>query len=264
MIRGLHALSILLSFCLLGCVGVMRAPQRTRSGLGPTANVDLSFMKPAQTSRSEVLEKLKAVDTGFRSDRFFVGRWCTSKWVAFVGFAYQGPGTVSADRMWHAVNLLVEFDGRGVVRTFEVFPSKMLPAKLARLAPEVTVTSGDEIVSAGQASVESRRLTHLILTPESLEITQLRNHKNVSYKVPAKELSGIAPAHGADDNPDYVAVDLHFSHDLETFGGHGGNKLPLQITVPQVIVLLRYASDHQNHAITPGNANLPSGSLRPF
>jgi hypothetical protein len=45
----------------------------------------MGFLKQGHTPRDEVLEKLKATDTGFVSDCCFVGRWRTLKsavWIA--------------------------------------------------------------------------------------------------------------------------------------------------------------------------------------
>jgi hypothetical protein len=88
-------LTLSLAFCLVGCIGATRLPERTRGQRGPTQKIDLSFLQSGETSRTEVAEKLNPIDTGIKSDRFFVGRWDTSKWGGWAFLAGYG-GAVGA------------------------------------------------------------------------------------------------------------------------------------------------------------------------
>src|SRR5713226_4051618 len=109
---------VLLLLCLLmpGCAGVTRVPERARTPQGSEKKIDLSFMQPGQTTRAEVAEKLKQVDTGFQSDHFFLGRWNSSKWGGWIAAVGLGTSAGGAARFWHDVNLLLEFDDKGTLK----------------------------------------------------------------------------------------------------------------------------------------------------
>src|SRR6267154_4443252 len=99
---------LLLSLAFTSCVGVTRVPARVHTPQGSGKKIDLSFIQPGNTSRTEVAEKLKLVDTGFQSDHFFLGRWTDSKWGGWALVAGDNSATGGAKRFWHNVNLLVE------------------------------------------------------------------------------------------------------------------------------------------------------------
>ena len=64
---------------LLGCIGATPLHKRTRTPEGTVVrDIDLSFLHPGQTTRAEVKEKLKLIDTGYQGDHFFLGRWSSS------------------------------------------------------------------------------------------------------------------------------------------------------------------------------------------
>jgi hypothetical protein len=98
-------------------------------------NVDLAFIHPGQTMRAEVKEKLKLIDTGYQSDRFFLGRWSSSTWGTWV-FVGMGRGVGNAGRSWKSGNLLVEFDDAGIVKRFEPFDDSKALRQLAPVAAD--------------------------------------------------------------------------------------------------------------------------------
>jgi hypothetical protein len=58
--------ALLLCVTLTGCIGATPLPKRTRTPEGTEVkDVDLTFIHPGQTTRAEVREKLKLLDTGF-------------------------------------------------------------------------------------------------------------------------------------------------------------------------------------------------------
>src|SRR5208283_871469 len=68
---------IALALCttLLGCIGATPLHKHTRTPEGTEVkDIDLSFLHPGQTTRAEVREKLKLIDTGYQGDHFFLGR----------------------------------------------------------------------------------------------------------------------------------------------------------------------------------------------
>jgi hypothetical protein len=121
----------LLCACLCCCVGVTPMRRRTVAQQGPTSNIDLTFLKAGRTTRAEVQEQLKLTNVGLEDGRVFVGRWRTSRWGGWIAFGTPaGYGGVGGGRLWNNANLLVQFDGNGTVENYEVFPDKLLIAKL--------------------------------------------------------------------------------------------------------------------------------------
>jgi hypothetical protein len=73
----------------------------------------------------------EAYNVGLEDGRVFVGRWRTSRWGGWIAFGTPaGYGGVGGGRLWNNANLLVQFDGNGTVENYEVFPDKLLIAKL--------------------------------------------------------------------------------------------------------------------------------------
>jgi hypothetical protein len=121
---------------LLGCIGATPLHKHTRTPEGTEIkDIDLSFLHPGQTTRAEVKEKLKLIDTGYQGDHFFLGRWSSSTWAAWA--VYPDPRFPSTGgRVWKSGNLLVEFDDAGVVKGFEPFNDAKAPRYLAPVAAD--------------------------------------------------------------------------------------------------------------------------------
>jgi len=66
------------------------------------------------------------------------------------------------------------------------------------------------------------------------------------FKVPATQFVNIGTATGAGNVSDPVCTTqvLHFSSDLKQAGGPRGKKLYLRVTVPELVMLLSYLSQH--------------------
>src|SRR5216683_831280 len=123
-------LLMLLACCFTGCIGVTRVPERVRTPQGSQKKIDLSFLQPGKTTHAEVMEKLKLVDSGFQSERFFLGRWTDSKWGGWAVAVGDGNSAGGAKRCWENVNLLAEFDDKETLTRYEIFPDKRLIEKL--------------------------------------------------------------------------------------------------------------------------------------
>jgi|SRR5215467_571942 len=88
-------------------------------------NVDVGFIHFGQTTRAEIKEKLKLIDTGYQGDRFFLGRWASSTWGGWIILAGMCCEAVGGGGMvWKSGNLLVEFDDSGTVVRSEPFPAE--------------------------------------------------------------------------------------------------------------------------------------------
>jgi hypothetical protein len=221
--------------------------QRTVTPQGPTANINLGFFKQGETQRSVVLDKLKAVDTGLVSDRYFIGRWRTSKAGAWIAFGTPaGYGGVAADRLWHNTNLVVRFDSNGVIQAYETFPDKLFVEKLLPVALEEKLKDPEQLETSLTFAGHEIPV-NLVLSKDHLEVEETEHFKNMKhrpqyhYSVPRKELQKVTVSH-FQNNVTYLEVSLHFLTDLKNFQGPRGNKTTLQMTVPQLITVLSYTS----------------------
>ena len=242
---------LVLVFCagLCGCVGVMPMRSRTVTPQGPSATIDLSFLKPGSVSRADVLDKLKATDTGVESDHFFVGRWRASKWAAWMAVGTPaGYGGVGGDRIWKNANLLVTFDANGNVESYEVFADKQVVAKLAPVARERKLSESEQVdvlTVLGDTDIA----TNLVLKRDSMEIAE--SERSVAFKqrpqyhftVPVQDFKGVSLAR-FQDNVTFLDVNFHFNEDLRRFHGPRGKSVSLHMAMPQLITVLAYAEVH--------------------
>ena len=128
---------------LAGCAGAMRLPARSHGPAGANIEhreLDMSFLQPGTTSRTEVLNKLAVIDTGPSTPRLFWGRWSESKWGYWWFVAANGQAIGDARRIWHLKNLLLTFDENGVVQERQVFENdralwSALGEKLSHASP---------------------------------------------------------------------------------------------------------------------------------
>ena len=231
---------------LAGCIGVVPMRRRTVTQQGATANIDTHFLTPGQTPRAEVLDKLHSTDTGFTSDRFFVGRWRTSRAAAWIAIGTPaGYGGFAADRLWRNTNLVVRFAGDGAVESFELFPDKMIAEKLAPVAQQQKLSIPEKLEASFTLS-GTEIPVNLVLSKESLEFAELarfHHRPKYHYTVPRQDLERVT-VDRYQDNVAYLNVTFHFARDLRDFKGPRGKKIGLQMTVPELITVLAYASEH--------------------
>ncbi len=124
-------LPLLLSGLLAACVVPVRVPTHNLGPRGDEGKSDLSFLHIGQTTRSDVLDKLAWMDTGYRNDRLFLGRWSGSSWaIAWaIGGYYAAEGGV--DRTYGTHNLVIRFDQKGIVAEFYPVPDSKLSQEFA-------------------------------------------------------------------------------------------------------------------------------------
>lgn len=127
-----NALVIVSVLTIPACVVVpVRVPKQERDVTGKPVDLDLTFLKSGSTTRDELTKKLAAVDTGINESNFFWGRWDSSTWRSTaVGFVPP-----EGERLWHAQNLLVQFEASGVVKNWAIVDDKGLTRQLTLLAP---------------------------------------------------------------------------------------------------------------------------------
>lgn len=118
-----------LLFCSACIVIPVRARELSRNAAGVDQRLDFGFLKVGITSRSEVTKKLEAIDTG-TNERFFWGRWQSSKWYVGGGTMFGGGG---GDRVWTTHNVLIQFDPQDRVGEWMTVDGKDLDSHLDAL-----------------------------------------------------------------------------------------------------------------------------------
>ncbi len=242
-------LGIALALCvmLLGCIGATPLHKHTRTPEGTEVkDIDLSFLHPGQTTRAEVREKLKLIDTGYQGDHFFLGRWSSSTWAAWM--VYPDPRFPSAaGRVWKSGNLLVEFDDAGVVKRFEPFNDAKAPRYLAPVAADTPLQLASPLelpvkyyLLAGGQIVDAK----IVLSKGSFDFEELgERKKKQKFSLPASEVLRVeTPVVIRFPHPIYISQRLHCARDLKKIGGPRGRDLNLEVTMPQLVTLMRYVA----------------------
>ena len=111
---------------LIGCMVIpVRAPESTKNTLGTKEQLDFSFLKGGATTHNDVTKNLGAIDTGV-NERFFWGRWQSSKWFIVAGSIGGGGG----DRVWKVHNILIQFDSNDIVSDWAIIGDNELDKRL--------------------------------------------------------------------------------------------------------------------------------------
>jgi outer membrane protein assembly factor BamE (lipoprotein component of BamABCDE complex) len=242
--------SMTLALCaiLLACIGATPLPKRTRTPEGTVVkSLDLTFIHPGQTTRAEVREKLKLIDTGYEGDHFFLGRWSSSTWGGWYILAGGYRAATGGGRVWKSGNLLVEFDDAGVVKRFELFDD---PKALQRLVP-VAADTPLQLASplelpvnywkvAGSEKVDAK----ITLSRGTFEFEELgKLKKRYKFSLPASEVLRVeTPVTILDPDPTYTSQRLRCARNLKKIGGPSGRDLNLELTVPQLLTLMSYVA----------------------
>jgi outer membrane protein assembly factor BamE (lipoprotein component of BamABCDE complex) len=230
---------------LLGCIGAAPLPKHTRTPEGTEVkDIDLSFLLSGQTTRAEVKDKLKLIDTGYQGDHFFVGRWSSSTsgaWAIVLGV----PGF--AGRIWKSGNLLVEFDDAGRVKRFEPFDDAKAPRYLAPVAADTPLQLASPLelpvkyyLLAGGQFVDAK----IVLSKGSFDFEELGNRKKKhKFSLPASEVLRVeTPVIIRFPDPTYISQRLRCARDLKKIGGPSGRDINLKVTMPQLVALMSYVA----------------------
>lgn len=263
---------IALALCatLLGC-GATPLHKRTRTPEGTEVkNIDLSFLTPGQTTRAEVKDKLKLIDTGYQGDHFFLGRWSSSTSGAW------GPGF--AGRVWKSGNLLVEFDDAGVVKRFELFDDAKALRYLAPVAADTPLQLASslelpvkyylsEVWQLGDAKsggpmaeqlVDAKIVdAKIVLSKGTFDFEELgESKKKQKFSLPARAVLRVeTPVIIRFPDPTYISQRLHCARDLKKIGGPSGRDINLQVTMPQLVTLMSYVAQVTKSQVSPPEAD---------
>jgi hypothetical protein len=233
---------------LAGCIGATPLPKRTRTAVGTEVkNIDLTFIRPGQTTRVEVQEKLKLIDAGYHGERFFLGRWSSSSWGTWVVLTGYTNAFVGGGRVWKSGNLLVEFDDSGLVKTSKAFDDSHAIRELttvAELTPLPMDAPMELAVKYWRNGVAPPVPATIKLSANSFGFEEggeaKKKHK---FSMPAKNVLRVeTPATIRDPDPTYLVQRLRCSQNLKKIGGPSSKDLNLEVTLPQLVTLLSYVS----------------------
>jgi outer membrane protein assembly factor BamE (lipoprotein component of BamABCDE complex) len=237
---------------LLGCIGATPLPKRTRTPTGTEAkDIDISFIHVGQTARAEVKEKLKLIDTGYEGEHFFLGRWSSSTWGGWYVLAGYYNAAAGGGRVWKSGNLLVQFDSAGVVTSSTLFDDAKAISILVPVAADTALQLASPLelqvkyyLLAGGQLVDAK----IVLSKGTFEFEELgERKKKQNLSLPASEVLRVeTPVTIRFPDPIYISQRLHCARDLKKIGGPRGRDLNLEVTLPQLVTLMRYVG--QEHA----------------
>ena len=230
-----------------GCLVVpIRVPTQKEGPSSTGGSTDLSFLKVGQTTRKEVEEKLAWMDTGYRHDRLFLGRWVGSRWGVLWAAAGGYSGAAGGFRLWDRHNLIIEFDEAGVVQRFSAFPDKdLLPEITAWVAKGVTqpldLSASLSISVAHKGTWEPQPVPGKLKLGRNLLEFDERPDGNHWFSIPPCDLASLSYVDSFSKN-DASAAETLFALHLRN-KTPAGRRLVLRTEVPQLILLLRYIRD---------------------
>jgi hypothetical protein len=211
---------------MMACMVIpVRVPESTRNTLGTKEQLDFAFLKAGTTTRNDVTKNLGAIDTGV-NERFFWGRWQSSKWYVIAGSTMGAEG----DRVWNVHNILIQFDSNDLVSDWAIVGNNELDRRLDLLAEhhdsplnlpqELQVNSVWH--QASPTSLSSPTIAQLSLKEESIEYTGLcsfltMERKNIDKLTSGSSVSGTADAAKfVQDTTVELHAKLHFSVPAES------------------------------------------------
>jgi hypothetical protein len=224
-------------------------PKRTRTVQGiDEKTVDLDFIQPGKTTRGEVRDKLKLIDTDLRSERFFLGRWSSSSsggWVFLVGY---GGGVGNASRVWKNGNLLVEFTSDGIVARSETFNDSHLTARLLAVAAELSPANPETVelrVTYWKTDIDTAP-AKITISGGNLNFEELGTDKKPKkFTLPARDVDLMHPSittqgswSSSDPDPVKTRQTLHFAFNLKSVGGPRKTKIDVELTLPELVTLM--------------------------
>lgn len=243
--RSAVAAATLCLFGLSGCAGATRLPMRERGPAGEhlEKKLDLAFLDESGTRSDEVRERLSAIDTGYANPRLFWGRWSASKWGYWWFVAAQTGGAGDAKRVWHAHNVLVQFDESGIIKGKMLIDDEELWRELhSQLmeAPPLDLTQPMAIAVRGCCGV-----TDMVLTQDSIRITTrritIRRNKTSTVELSPQAIVRISHK-GVPDKGSSVGTTCHTLHLAEK--SEAGKSVHFCADPPSVAAIFQYLNQN--------------------
>ena len=237
---------------------------------GKPLTLDLTFLKSGSTTRDEITKKLAAIDTGVNQSNLFWGRWDSSKWrTTAVGFVPP-----EGERIWHAQNLLIQFDPSGLVRTWAIVDDRGLIQELELLSPgsndvpldlssplkaDIRVRQRDDIQAGlvlSSDSFEEWRVSetarHFSLKTPRTNVLRIEATPESSYYGPQ---SGYIPY----TRPDVILATVYFAKPAKVRYAEksrpAGKKLSVGVDPPTFLLLRRYIEQTKHEEQPKHEAN---------
>jgi len=203
-------------WALTACIVIpVRVPESTKNSLGNQEQLNFSLLKPGATTRNDVIKDFGAIDTGVH-ERFFWGRWQSSKWLVVAGSIGGGGG----DRVWNVRNVLIQFDSNDTVSDWAIVGDSELDKRLDLLDEHT-----DSLLNLPRASqaetLHANALNCLVLKEDSIEYTCLDSsltaaRTNIDKLTSASVISRNGdPAKLISDTKIELHARLHFSVPVE-------------------------------------------------
>ena len=250
------AQGLVLSVCaaaglaLGGCL-VAPVPMTNRvagvSGSPEQKKIDLKFVEPGKTPRSEVVQKLAWADAGIKDPHLFLGRWFTSGggwiWAVSVkGDAAEG-GT---HRNWAAHNYLVEFDDAGVAKAAREIATHELVPSLQQWVAQAKADITDPAASAElTVSLQHIRTAQVVLSADSFELKD-PSKKPRSFRIQRSSVASIGSAADLkvkrERAPELIAATIFFREATPM-----GKQMTIFVSAEDLLTLLKYTrADHRS------------------
>jgi hypothetical protein len=204
-----------------GCLPVRVPTQTTNTS---DRKIDLSFLKVGVTTRDEVTRNLTSIDIGPEPKGFFWGRLNVSSW-AVVGTTYNKA--IGGERTWGFKNLLVDYDHRGIVKSWAIVDDGKLLSHL------------DLMSNAASAPLD---LTSPVLVSPMVTL-EAESFDCFDVKVPRNELRKISVDYRSDPDASSLPVTLHFDRQIDfskTPLRKRTNYIHLKVDPPALLLLYRY------------------------
>jgi hypothetical protein len=245
-----HGMACVLLLCvtslvwILGCAGVvpMTTVTKTPANQEIKQKVSADFIVVGQTTKADLLAKLKPMDAGIESDRFFLARWSTSNMGAFYALCgYLSCAAVGAQRLWKTANVLLEFDSLDFVIRFQAFKDSSLVDRLAPLAAHENPVSFDVPREIQIIDNSNGNTGTLLLGTDTLEVQETMFHPGFLHShtstvdVQIDRAKIIRLQNGANRPFPKIAVLVRLSEKTKL-----GKVLNVQMSVPDMFLLLEY------------------------
>ena len=232
-LSSLNALLTLVAVTLAILLGVPRDSAAREAGSGPTladSQLNVSFIRPGSTRRAEVTRYLSWADSGVREPQLFVARWVSSSEPPAGSGDDEVPDAVR--RTWHAHNLMVEFDARGVVTQVRDVPDKRLVEALSSWIASHSSTPLDLSVPVEIPVSYREQVATLLLTGNSFEFRA----PSKGCRVSPSDVKRISLATRFRTPQPVAETEAIYFTEKTT----AGSKVTLQTDVAHLFVLLKY------------------------
>lgn len=115
----------------VACVAVPIKAPRIRGHIGEMkGKVDATFLQEGITRRTEVMEKMGMLSSGYEHPRLFVARWQDSQWLVLWAAGGGYSAAAGASRTWKQHTMFIWFNESDVLTKAELIPDARLLAKI--------------------------------------------------------------------------------------------------------------------------------------